>query len=103
MFPLSAVQASKKIKEIIKHYDNTMNLSLGTAPGKLLALIEDVSHLDIMLLYNTLKEEKRLYMPQELDGDRITIVYMPNPRCVIQIESEPVKLITANYNKFSLN
>jgi len=99
--PPTAKQCSDRIKQIIKDYDKIVKSKPLT--GKLLALIEDVKHLDLINLYNSLEYPKQLYMAKDLDCDRLTIVFMPRSRCVIQIESEPVLTIKADVKLFSAN
>ncbi len=98
------IQVLDQILNIIKLFDNTVNKLPFENPGKLLATIDEVGFTDIINLYNLLdKGEKQIYQPGELDQDFITIIYIPTPNCVIEIESIPVFKVDKNYKKYIIN
>lgn len=89
---ITVTQAQKKIAEIIDLFIETAAMQ----PGKLMASIEPMGMYEICTLFNRMKTDKKmLYVPGELDNDRITILYFPAPNCVIEIESEPLKKVRA--------
>lgn len=88
MKTLTAKQAQIQIAEIIKAFYDLAKIHQDRFI-KFTGEIENVGFLEILKLWTLLKSDKiRLYMPGELDNDRITIMYRPDNGCVISIESE---------------
>ena len=92
MNPLTTIDAQKMIVSTIgQHLQYVTSLmAQGKQVPKFYTEIENVGFFDILALWLKLQtENKRLFLPGDLENDRITIVYMVTNDFVIQIESEP--------------
>lgn len=92
MKTLRTIDVQKQICKIIGQnlqYASKM-IAEGKQMPKFYTEIENVGFFDMFSLWTKLRtDNKRLFMPGELENDRITIVYKVSADFVIQIESEP--------------
>jgi len=92
MNPITALDAQRMIVSTIHQHLQyvTSLMAQGKQIPKFYTEIENVGFYEILSLWLKLKtDKKRLFMPGDLENDRITIVYMVTNDFVIQIESEP--------------
>lgn len=99
-----------KTKDIIEVYDEIMQIldtfDKASRKGaiKMSAVIGSVALADIVLLYTRMREKKKqIYMPGELEEDKVVIVYVPAQGATIAIESEPVKKLRPKINTINYN
>ncbi len=87
---MTHTQATDRIKDVIIYFNSVVKDNGGHAPSKCFISIGDLPMTDIVKLYNTLSGDKQLYLPKDLDDDRMRIIYRPKYMCVIEILSLPV-------------
>ena len=108
--PLTLTQTKHKILEVLAYFSETLDKidKDDMHTNRILRVsIENVAHRDIMALYLFMQFKQpdvvRLYMPWDIDGDNIVIVFIPATSCVIHIESEQVERVKPSLNNVNLN
>ncbi len=76
------------------------DVAQGKPEGAFLSTIEDVDFFAMFTLWKNLKtKNKLLFLPGDLEDDKVTIVYKPAYNCVIEITSEPAGRMNKSYLK----